>query len=89
MEIVVVVIAVVIGLFVFSMSRGKKAVRAYVYLLSRSDGASEAEANLDASRIDTHRAGQLNDAMLMFNRQCYNGKQLAMISDARLDGFHG
>ena len=32
MEIVVVVIAVVIGLFVFSMSRGKKAVRAYVYL---------------------------------------------------------
>ncbi|MCY1298732.1 hypothetical protein D9M69_489830 [compost metagenome] len=87
-EIIVVVVAAAIGLFIFSMSRGKKAVRAYVYLAARSDGASEADANSIASRIDTHRASQLNGAMREFAHHCYNGKQLAMISDARLDGFH-
>lgn len=79
----------VIGLFIFSISRGKKAVQAYVYLAARSEGASEGAANQVASRIDSHAAGGLNDAMLTFAKHCYNGKQLAMISAARLDGFRG
>lgn len=87
MEIILIVVAVAAALFVFSITRGKKAVKAYVYLAARSEGNSELVANDIASRIDAHRAGQLNAAMLEFAGQCYNGKQLAMISDARCDGF--
>lgn len=87
MEIVFLIVVVIVALSIFLMSRGKKAVQAYVYLAARSDGASEAEANNIASRIDTHNAGNLNQAMLVFCKQCYGGRQLAMISDARLDGF--
>ena len=87
MELVILIIVAVVGLFIFTMSRGKKAVRAYVYLAARSDGATEEDANNMALRIDTHRASQLNSAMREFTHHCYGGKQLAMISDARLDGF--
>ncbi|SDS86947.1 hypothetical protein SAMN05216598_3063 [Pseudomonas asplenii] len=87
MEIIALVIAVAVGLFVFGTIRGRKAVRAYVYLASRSEGASEAEANDVASRIDAHAAGQLNRPMREFANHCYSGRQLAMISAARLDGF--
>ncbi len=87
MESIVVIVMAAIGLFIFSMNRGKKAVRAYVYLAARNDGASEQDANDIALRIDTHRAGQLNGTMREFVKRCYGGQQLAMISDARLDGF--
>lgn len=89
MEIILLGVIAVAGFLMFSVARGKKAVRAYVYLASRSEGASELEANALVQRIDTHRAGQLNTAMGEFARGCYNGSQLRMISDARLDGFHG
>jgi predicted LPLAT superfamily acyltransferase len=78
----------VVGFFMFAASRGRKAVRAYVYMAARCDGASEHEANALALRIDTHRAGQMNTAMMEFVKISYNGSQLRMISDARLDGFH-
>lgn len=87
MEIIILGIAVVVGLFIFSINRGKKAVRAYVYLASRSEGASEYEANDFVSRIDTNSASKLNEAMLTFAKHCYGGRQLKMISAARLDGF--
>jgi hypothetical protein len=87
MELAIIIITGVAGLFIFSMSRGKKAVRAFIYLTSRADGATVSEANDLASRIDTHRASELNTAMLHFVRHAYGGKQLPMISDARLDGF--
>jgi hypothetical protein len=60
MSIILIVVAVAVALFFFSVSRGKKAVRAYVYLAERRDGKSELEANSFALRIDTHRAGTLN-----------------------------
>ena len=87
METIAVIVAAVIGLFIFSMNRGKKAVRAYIYLAARSDGASEQDANHIALRVDTRRASQLNGAMREFVNRCYSGQQLAMISDARLYGF--
>lgn len=87
MEIVLLIVAIVVALFFFGMSRGKKAVRAYVYLAARSEGKSELEANNLASTVDTHHAGQLNAAMLTFAQHCYNGSQLAMISDAKMNGF--
>lgn len=73
--------------FLFLIKRGTKAVQAYVYLAARSEGESEFDANDIASRIDTHSAGHLNQAMLVFCKHCYGGRQLAMISSARLDGF--
>ncbi len=87
MEIVIFVIAAIVAMFIFSMSRGKKAVKAYVYLAARSEGVSEIDANDIACRIDTYRAGQLNGSMRVFAQHCFGGKQLAMISSARLDGF--
>ncbi len=87
MGIVLFGVAIIAGLFIFSMSRGKKAVRAYVFLAARSEGASESSANKLASRIDTNSASKLNEAMLTFVKHCYGGRQLEMISAARLDGL--
>lgn len=87
MEVVIFSVIAIIAAFVFLMKRGTKAVRAYVYLAARSEGKSEFEANNIASRIDTHSAGNLNQAMLVFCKHCYGERQLAMISSARLDGF--
>lgn len=86
-EIVLIFVIFAACLFAFSVSRGKKAVRAYIYLVARGEGATEGEANGLALRIDTHRAGQLNLAMAEFVKMCYGGSQLTMISDARIDGF--
>lgn len=79
--------ALVLALFVASVLRGRKAVRAYVYIVTRGEGASELEANIVASRIDSSKAGQLNPSVMEFIRVHYAGKQLPMMSDARLDGF--
>ncbi|MVW80119.1 hypothetical protein [Bordetella sp. 02P26C-1] len=89
MEIAILTVIVIIALIFFSMSRGKKAVQAYVFLAARGEGKSEAEANDIARRIDTHSAAALNNAMRTFCHHCYGGQQLAMISSARLDGFSG
>ncbi|ENU36636.1 MULTISPECIES: hypothetical protein [Acinetobacter] len=89
MEVVILTVIAIIAAFAFLMKRGVKAVQAYVYLAARLDGKSEAEANDIALRLDTHSAGHLNDAMRLFCQHCYGGRQLAMISGARLDGFKG
>lgn len=87
MEAILFSVFVIISVFFFLMKRGAKAVQAYVYLAARSEGRSEFDANDIASRIDTYSAGNLNQAMLVFCKHCYGGRQLAMISSARLDGF--
>ena len=87
MEFVILAATAIIAAFFFMVKRGKKAVQAYVYLAARSEGKGEFEANDIASRIDTYSAGHLNQAMLVFCKHCFGGRQLAMISSARLDGF--
>jgi hypothetical protein len=88
-EVFIILVVAAVAAFYFLAKRGTKAVQAYVYLASRSEGRSEFDANNIALRIDTHSASTLNEAMLMFCKHCYRGKQLAMISSARLDGFKG
>lgn len=89
MELFIFSVIAIFAAFLFLMKRGAKAVQAYVYLAARSEGRSEFEANDAALRIDTYSAGALNDSMRFFCSHCYGGKQLAMISSARLDGFKG
>lgn len=89
MEVLIFLAIAIATALTLSMKRGTKAVQAYVYLATRSEGKSETEANDIASRIDTHSAAALNKTMRMFCNHCYGGKQLAMISSARLDGFKG
>ncbi|MBX9904958.1 MAG: hypothetical protein K2Y31_11420 [Burkholderiales bacterium] len=89
MEVVIFSVIAIVAAFIFLMKRGAKAVQAYVYLAARSEGKNEVEANDIALRIDTHSAGALNSSMLVFCKHCYGGRQLAMISIARLDGFKG
>ncbi len=86
---IAVAIAMGIALCVFAVARGQKAVKAFVYIGLRSEGESIAEANYKTSRIDTGRASELTPAMLDFVNTMYRGKQLPMISDARMDGFTG
>jgi len=87
-EVVIFFVIAIVAAFIFMMKRGVKVVQAYVvYLAARSEGEIEAEANDIALRIDTHSAGDLNDAMYMFCSHCYGGRQLAIMSSARLDGF--
>jgi len=89
MELALIVFGLIAVFFFYLTRRGIKAVRAYVYLAERSEGKSQLEANYIAARIDSRGAGYLNDAMRVFCRHCYGGRQLAMIAYAKSDGFMG
>lgn len=87
MEIVAVILFVVVGIWYFTLCRGRKTARAYIYLLEIGNGSSEFEANLVASRLDFFAASKLMNEAMQFVNLVYNGSQLTMISEARLAGF--
>ena len=60
MELIAVALMATVGLFIFGMNRVHKTIGAYFYTAARSDDESEQDANNTATRIDTHRASQLN-----------------------------
>lgn len=78
-------IAISIGAWWYSLQRGKLAVQAYVFLQELNTGATVAEANEKARRIDLYAATELAPEAHMHNT--INGGQLATISDARRAGF--
>jgi hypothetical protein len=87
MEIFFLLAVAAVALIFYSMQRGKKAVRAFIYLAAMEKGATEHEANVMASRLDLHAASNLNDQMRQFVQLVYGDSQLAMISAARRAGF--
>ena len=73
----------------YSMSRGRLAVRAFVYLGLLSRGDRPERANEKALSVDFHAASEMAPHALEFVNEFYGGKQLPMISNARINGFKG
>ncbi|MFC3110848.1 hypothetical protein ACFQAT_28315 [Undibacterium arcticum] len=69
------------------LNRGRKAVRAFFYILGRNAGESVFDANRGAMRIGFHRASQHNLAMIDCANKHFGGSQLRLIGAARQDGF--
>lgn len=77
----------VVSVAYFFLSRGRKAVRAFFYILARNRGESIEEANRSASHINFSRASRHNQAMVDYANMHFNGSQLGLIDAARRDGF--
>jgi hypothetical protein len=78
-----------IGVALFVIKRGRLTVRASTYLLLIEGGADVLEANKAALSIDTYAACELRRGAVFHLEERYQGKQLALISAARLNGFLG
>lgn len=75
-------------LFFWSLKRGQKTVRAFVFLSSVADGESVEFSNELAKRIDLNAAGELQAKAMTMVEVAFNGSQLKLISYARLEGFN-
>ncbi|TGU70314.1 hypothetical protein E4633_19190 [Geomonas terrae] len=79
-----------IKLSFFFAFRGKITVRASTYLIMLSlPDATPESANKLALSIDTYAAKELLPGTLSHLNEMFNGSHLALISEARLRGFHG
>ena len=87
MEILFWVVVIAAAFWYFMMLRGRKAVRAFVFLSEIIEDKSEDEANITASRIDFFAASKVKHQMSNFVNTVYGGSQLTMISQARASGF--
>lgn len=75
-------------LLTWSLKRGQKTVRAYVFLSTIAEGQSVAYANELASRIDLRAAGELQARTMALVDLTFGGSQLKLISYARIEGFN-
>jgi len=74
----------------WSLLRGRLLVRASAYLthMKRPDATPEL-CNRLALSIDLYAAKELMPGSLFHCQELFNGRQLALISEARLQGFRG
>lgn len=80
----------VVALFWFFALRGRLTVRASRYLMALSQPDATPElANRLALSIDTYAAKQLLPETRYHLNEVFNGNRLALISEARLQGFSG
>lgn len=77
----------VIVVFYYAVIRGRKTVRAYVYLIQVENGMDLDMANAIAGNLSTASAGEYRSAALRHCREAFNGSQLEMIKAARNKGF--
>lgn len=73
--------------FLWSIKRGQKTVRAFVFLSAVAEDQTVDAANELASRIDLHAAGELQGRAMAMVNMAFGGSQLKLISHARLEGF--
>lgn len=81
------VVLLLILVFLWSIKRGQKTVRAFVFLSAIADGQTVDAANELARRIDLHAAGELQEKAMAMADMVFGGSQLKLISHARLEGF--
>lgn len=77
----------VVAVFYFFLSRGRKAVRAFFYVLARNRGEGIDNANHSARMINFRRASRHRLAMIDYANMHFNGSQIRLIDAARRDGF--
>ncbi|WP_448034233.1 hypothetical protein [Bradyrhizobium liaoningense] len=73
--------------FKHNTERGRNTVRAYLYLRAMAGGASTDEANQIAGANVVNVPTEVIRAAQDHVRIAYDGRQLAMIADARARGF--
>jgi hypothetical protein len=86
---IIIIFLAAAAVFYFFLSRGRKAVRAFFYMLARHRGEGVSDANRSARMIGFRRASQHNLAMIDYANAHFNGSQLKLIGAARRDGFLG
>lgn len=69
--------------------RGKLTVRAFVYVSERAAGRTEMEANKTAMSLDHNAASRFSGMAMNYVNSIHGGRQLDLISEARLLGFRG
>lgn len=78
------------GTIMFFVLRGRLIVQASTYLMALAQPYATPEtANRTAHSIDTFAAMQLITGALHHSNELFNGSRLALISEARLQGFSG
>lgn len=82
-------IVIAIGLWYWSLRRGKLAVKALLYLYAIQDGQTPAEANRHVRTFTAHDLNVLAPGVKSYVQELYGGSQLAMIAKARKQGFVG
>lgn len=80
-------VLIILLVFLWSMKRGQKTVKAYVFLSSIADGHTVESANELAKRIDLYAASELRKKALVIVDAAFEGNQLKFISHARREGF--
>lgn len=89
MEIFLISIFVAACIWAYSVSRGLKFIRAFVFLLELESGKTVQEANWFARAVDFAGSSQYHDSALGYARLVYGGRQLPLIARARQLGFEG
>lgn len=83
------VIIIAACLWAFALFRGRKAVRAYMYLRLLDHGESADDANAAVICMGFAEASKHHTNALQFVHMQFEGKQLAMIASARSLDFKG
>lgn len=81
------VILIVLLIGYVAIIRGRKSVRAYIYLIQRETGTDIETANQIAVHLTAQGAAGYRNAALQYCHQYHAGNQLMMIRDARKQGF--
>ncbi|MBW5861752.1 hypothetical protein H0I57_21175 [Yersinia enterocolitica] len=92
MHILVIAASVILIVLLFgyiAIIRGRKSVRAYIYLIQRETGTDIETANQIAAHVTTQVAASYRSAAMRYCYQYHEGNQLMMIKDARKQGFTG
>lgn len=64
-------------------------VRAFIYISELAAGRTRAEANMTALSLDYNAASRFATIAKNYVDLAHNGRQLDLISEARLQGFNG
>lgn len=85
----IIVIIAFAAVWYFFMTRARLLVRAFVFIDCVVQGNTVEHANRLAARVDMHASNQLRGEAMLYVNGMFNGKQLALISHARLLGYNG
>jgi hypothetical protein len=78
------------GFWYWTLIRGRRFVRASIYLMYMEHPDATPElCNKRALSVDTYAAQQLTPGALVHCQEMFGGIRVALVSEARLQGFNG
>jgi len=79
----------VAALWLYTLHRGRRFVRAYMFLMYLLGGETPQQANHMVMRVGYFDAGDFARLAKAFSAEFYGGRQLPVIAEARSKGFKG